>query len=105
MAFFKGQENGGVKGINPSTSPSLKSGISLSTNSRPRVQPRGSGLILSGAFDPILKDGVWRCRSIKVEGGMEKAKEVIVCHEVVSSKWKKWNHDNFLRDWNKNDSV
>jgi hypothetical protein len=37
---------------------------------------------------------------IKVEGGREKEKEVIVRHEVVSSKWKRWNHDNFLRDRN-----
>ena len=42
---------------------------------------------------------------IKVEGGREKEKEVIVRHEVVSSKWKTWNHDNFSRDWNKNYSV
>jgi len=39
--------------INPSTLPCLKPGVC-------------SGLILSGAFDPILKDGVWRRRSIKV---------------------------------------
>jgi len=38
--------------INPSTFPGL--------------EPGGcSGLILSGAFDPVLKDGVWRRRSIK----------------------------------------
>jgi len=42
---------------------------------------------------------------ITVEGGREKEKEVIVRHEMVSSKWKKWNHDNFSRDWNKNYSV
>jgi hypothetical protein len=42
---------------------------------------------------------------IKVEGGREREKEVIVRHEVVSSKWKTWNHDNFSRDWNKNYSV
>jgi hypothetical protein len=42
---------------------------------------------------------------IKVEGGREKEKEVIVRHEIVSSKWKPWNHDNFSRDWNKNYSV
>jgi len=42
---------------------------------------------------------------IKVEGGREKEKEVIVRHEIVSSKWKTWNHDNFSRDWNKNYSV
>jgi len=42
---------------------------------------------------------------IKVEGGWEKEKEVIVRQEVVSSKWKTWNHDNLLRDWKKNYSV
>jgi hypothetical protein len=42
---------------------------------------------------------------IKVEGGREKEKEVIVRYEIVSSKWKTWNHDNFSRDWNKNYSV
>ena len=42
---------------------------------------------------------------IKVEGGREKEKEVIVRHEIVSSKWKTWNHDNFSRDGNKNYSV
>ncbi|MCJ7747329.1 MAG: hypothetical protein MUP27_06260, partial [Desulfobacterales bacterium] len=30
-----------------------------------RAQAEGSKLILSGAFDPVLKDGVWRRRSIK----------------------------------------
>ena len=40
-----------------------------------------SGLILSGAFDPVLKDGVWRRRSIKVEG--DKGKEVIVHYGIV----------------------
>jgi len=42
------------------------------------------------------------CGSNQVEGGREKEKEVIVRHEIVSSKWKTWNHDNFSRDWNKN---
>jgi len=42
-------------------------------------------------------------KKIKVEGGKEK--EVIVCHEIVSSKWKRWNRDNFSRDWNKNYSF
>jgi len=58
IAFYKGQGNGGAKEINPSTFPGLKPGVC-------------SGLILSGAFDPVLKDGVWRRRSIKVEGGRE----------------------------------
>ena len=31
-----------------------------------RAQAEGSGLILSGALDPILKDDVWRRRSIKI---------------------------------------
>ena len=39
---------------------------------------------------------------IKVEGGREKEKEVIVRREIVSSKWRTWNRDNFSRDWNKN---
>jgi hypothetical protein len=42
---------------------------------------------------------------IKVEGGREKEKEVIVRHEIVASKWKTWNYDNFSRDWNKKYSV
>jgi hypothetical protein len=42
---------------------------------------------------------------IKVEGGREKEKEVIVRHEMVSSKLKRWNYGNFSRDWNKNYSV
>jgi hypothetical protein len=42
---------------------------------------------------------------IKVEGGREEEKEVIVRLEVVSSKWKTWNYDNFLHDWNNNYSV
>ena len=44
-------------------------------------------------------------KEIKVEGERKKEEEVIVRHEMVSSKWKKWNHDNFSRDWNKNYSV
>ena len=44
-------------------------------------------------------------RVIKVEGGREKEKEVIVRHEVVSSKWKPWNDDSFSHDWNKNYHV
>jgi hypothetical protein len=44
-------------------------------------------------------------KEIKVEGEREKGKEVIVRHEIVSSKWKKWNYDNFSRVWSKNYSV
>jgi hypothetical protein len=42
---------------------------------------------------------------IKVEGGREKEKELVVRHEVVTSKWKTWNQDNFSRDRNKNYSL
>ncbi len=42
---------------------------------------------------------------IKVEGGREKEKEVIVRHEIVSSKWKTWNYYSFSHDWNENYSV
>jgi hypothetical protein len=38
---------------------------------------------------------------IKVEGGREKEKEVIVRHEIVYSKWKTWNYDHMSGDWNK----
>jgi len=36
-------------------------------------------------------------KQIKVEGGREKEKEVIVRHKIVSSKWKTWNYDNFVK--------
>jgi hypothetical protein len=42
---------------------------------------------------------------IKVEGRREKEKEIIIRHETVSSKWKTWNHDKLLHDWNKNYSA
>jgi hypothetical protein len=42
---------------------------------------------------------------IKVEGRREEEKEVIVRHEVVTSKWKRWSHDTFSRDWNMNCSF
>jgi hypothetical protein len=41
--------------------------VCLSINSRPRAQPRGSGLILSGAFHPDLKIGVWRRRTYQIQ--------------------------------------
>ncbi len=44
-------------------------------------------------------------KEIKVEGEREKEKEVIVRHEIVSSKWKRWNRDNLSCDRNKNYSV
>jgi hypothetical protein len=40
-------------------------------------------------------------KKIKVEGEKEKEKEVIVRHEIVSSKWKTLNDDDFSRKWNK----
>ena len=48
------------------------------------------------------KEGV---KVIKVEGGREKEREIIVRHETASSKWKRWNHDAFSQDWNKKYSV
>ncbi len=42
-----------------------------------------------------LQEGQEKVKEIKVEGGREKEKEVIVRHEIVSSKWKTWNHDKF----------
>ncbi len=42
---------------------------------------------------------------IKVEGGREGEKEVIVRHDIVSSRWKTWNYGNFSRHWNKKYSV
>jgi hypothetical protein len=44
-------------------------------------------------------------KAIKVEGERGIEKEVIVRHEIVSSKWKTSNHGNFSRDWNRNYSV
>jgi hypothetical protein len=44
-------------------------------------------------------------KEIKVEGRREKEKEVIVRHEIVSSKWKTWTYDKFSHDWNKSYSV
>jgi len=55
------------------------------------------------AFTKRQEDG--GVRVIKVEAGREEEKEVIVRHEIVSSKWKAWNYDNISRDWNKNYSV
>ncbi len=45
-----------------------------------------------------LLKGQGKMKEIKVEGRREKEKEVIVGHEIVSSKWKTWNHENFSRD-------
>jgi hypothetical protein len=42
---------------------------------------------------------------IEVEDGREEEEEVLVRHEIVSSKWKRWNHDTFSRDWNEKYSV
>jgi hypothetical protein len=42
-----------------------------------------------------LQKGQGKVREIKVEGEREREKEVIVRHEIVFSKWKKWNDGNF----------
>ena len=54
---------------------------------------------------PYKGQGNGGVEKIKVEGGREEEKEVVVRHEDISSKWKKWNYDNLSRDWNKNYSV
>jgi hypothetical protein len=51
------------------------------------------------AFDKGQGNG--GVKKIKVEGGREKEKEVIVRHEIVSSKRKTLNDDDFSREWNK----
>jgi len=43
-----------------------------------------------------------KVNQIKVKGKYEKEKEVIVHHEIGSPKWKTWNHDDFLQDWQEN---
>jgi peptide chain release factor subunit 1 len=58
--FTKNQLKKSYDQINPSTFPGLKPGVC-------------SGSILSGAFDPVLKDGVWRRRSIKEREDWRKA--------------------------------
>jgi len=52
-----------------------------------------------------LQKGQEKVKQIKVQGEWGKEKSVIVCHEIVSPKWKTWNHDNFSRDWKKNYSA
>ena len=42
---------------------------------------------------------------IELEGKRDKGKEVIVRHGIVPPKWKKWNDDDFSREWNKKYSV
>ena len=51
------------------------------------------------------RQGNGSVKEIKVKGEREEEKEVIVRHEIVSSKWKKWNYNDFSRDWNKKYSV
>ncbi len=52
-----------------------------------------------------VEKGKGGAKVIKVEGEREKEKEVIVRHENVPSKWKRWSHDNFSRGWGKKYSV
>jgi hypothetical protein len=52
-----------------------------------------------------LQKGQGRMGQIKVEGEREQEKEVIVLHEIVSPKWKKWNDEDFSRAWQENHSV
>jgi hypothetical protein len=47
------------------------------------------------------RQGKGGTKEIKVEGGKEKEKEVIVRCEILSSKWKTWSYENFSQYWNK----
>ena len=40
-------------------------------------------------------------KKIKVEGEGDEGKELIVRHDIALRGWKKWNYDDFSRDWNK----
>jgi hypothetical protein len=51
--------------------------VSLSNGSRPRVEPRGSGLILSGASYPDLKIGASAVSSAERFGAVERIKQPI----------------------------
>ena len=42
---------------------------------------------------------------VKVEGEREKEKEILIRHEMVSRKWKKWSYQNFSRTWSEKYSV
>jgi hypothetical protein len=46
-----------------------------------------------------------KVNQIKVEAECQKEKEVMVHREIGSLKWKMWNHDDFLSDWQKKYSV
>jgi hypothetical protein len=68
-------------------------GFFMATKSRTEVK------MLIRLGKKLGKEGV---KVIKVEGGREKEREIIVRRETVSSKWKGWNHGHLLHDWNKN---
>ncbi len=57
------------------------------------------------AISLYKRHGKGGVKVIKVEGGGEKEREVIIRREIVSLKWKTWNYDNFSRDWNKKYSA
>ena len=42
---------------------------------------------------------------VKVEGEREEEKEILIRHEMVFPKWKRWSHEKFSRAWNKSYSV
>jgi hypothetical protein len=49
-------------------------------------------VIMVIAFNRGRRNG--SVKVIKVEGGREKEKEVIIRHEGVTSKWKRWSYGN-----------
>jgi len=52
-----------------------------------------------------LQKGQGKVKQIKVEGEWEKEEEVIIHYKIGSPRWKKWDHDDFSRDWQNNYSV
>ncbi len=52
-----------------------------------------------------LGKGKGGVKVIKIEGEKEKEKEIIIRLDIVSSGWKRWNHESFSRAWSKKYSV
>jgi len=60
---------------------------------------------LGGQDGNTIAKGQEKLKQTKVEGKWEKEKEIIVRREIVFPKWKRWNHDDFSRGWQKNYSI
>ena len=61
-----------------------------------------AGMEVKMAYESTEKDDV---KIIELEGKRDKGKDVFVRHGIVPPKWKKWNDDDFSREWNKKYSV